>query len=208
MMAPRVAFTETLAADQTGAPGNALRVTPAAKSGDGRSSAMSVRVIFAGLGASRGIKSKRVGADAKAGRECCLGGQPGAVDSRKETEDSCWARDRSGRAQAWSEAEFLRGCVCAGASAQKLFWQRVQIIMEMSGASTLSIICFIANVSAFSCQHILFRGSAARLIRNDVAEITAKAKVLLEALPYIQDFSRNRLRREIRRKSFMDDPDP
>ena len=43
----------------TGAPGNAFFVNTAAKSGVGRSSAMSVSVILAGLGASAGVKSKR-----------------------------------------------------------------------------------------------------------------------------------------------------
>ena len=42
-----------------GAPGRALRVNMAAKSGVGRSSASSVSVILAGLGASRGMNSKR-----------------------------------------------------------------------------------------------------------------------------------------------------
>ncbi len=44
----------------TGAPGKALRVNIAAKSGVGWSSAMSVSVIFAGFGTSNGVKSKRV----------------------------------------------------------------------------------------------------------------------------------------------------
>jgi len=42
-----------------GAPGSALRVNMAAKSGVGRSRAMRVSVIFAGFGASRGMNSKR-----------------------------------------------------------------------------------------------------------------------------------------------------
>jgi len=41
----------------------------------------------------------------------------------------------------------------------------------------------------------------------NVAEVTAKAKSLLEALPYIQDFRGLHLRREIPWQ-FMDDPDP
>lgn len=56
----------------TGAPGNALRVKTAAKSGVGRSSARSVSVIFAGLGASRGVNSNRVVPTRKpAGRADC-----------------------------------------------------------------------------------------------------------------------------------------
>ncbi len=43
----------------TGAPGKAFLVKTAAKSGVGLSSAMSVSVILAGLGASAGVKSKR-----------------------------------------------------------------------------------------------------------------------------------------------------
>ena len=56
----------------TGAPGKALRVNIAAKAGVGCSSAISVSVIFAGLGASRGTKSKRAWPTRKpAGNAAC-----------------------------------------------------------------------------------------------------------------------------------------
>ena len=63
----------------TGAPGKAFRVKTAAKSGVGRSSAITVSVIFAGSGASRGVNSKRVEPDAEAGGQRGLAGEPGAV---------------------------------------------------------------------------------------------------------------------------------
>ena len=66
----------------TGAPGKALRVNTAAKSGVGRSSAISVSVIFAGFGASRGMKSKRARADAKAGGQRAWLGEPRAMGGR------------------------------------------------------------------------------------------------------------------------------
>jgi len=58
-----------------GAPGRALRVNMAAKSGVGRSSVMSVSVILAGLGASRGMNSKRAGSDAESSGELGLAGK-------------------------------------------------------------------------------------------------------------------------------------
>ena len=60
MIAPSVGSLRRLRPTRMGAPGNAFLVNIAAKSGVGRSRAMRVRVIFAGLGASRGTKSKRV----------------------------------------------------------------------------------------------------------------------------------------------------
>ena len=59
MMALRVGSPSRWRPTITGAPGKALRVKTAAKFGVGRSSAMRVSVIFAGLGASRGVKSNR-----------------------------------------------------------------------------------------------------------------------------------------------------
>ena len=84
-----------------GAPGKALRVNIAAKAGVGWSSAMSVSVIFAGLGASRGTKSNRVRPDAEAGGEGGLLGKPGAVGvAGGESEICAGHARRSARAAA------------------------------------------------------------------------------------------------------------
>jgi hypothetical protein len=57
----------------TGAPGKAFLVNIIAKFSVGRSSAMSVSVIFAGFGTSNGVKSKRVEPTRKpAGNEAWL----------------------------------------------------------------------------------------------------------------------------------------
>ena len=57
----------------TGAPGNAFRVNTAAKSGEGRSRAISVSVISAGFDTSRGVKPKRVVPTRKpAGNVACV----------------------------------------------------------------------------------------------------------------------------------------
>ena len=59
-----------------GAPGKALRVNTAAKSGVGRSSTISVSVISAGLGTSRGVNAKRVVPTRKpAGNRACVASQ-------------------------------------------------------------------------------------------------------------------------------------
>ena len=64
-----------------------MRVNIAAKSAVGRSSASSVSVIFAGFGASRGVKSKRVVPTRKpAGRAACV-----ASHAR------CWSREEKAR---------------------------------------------------------------------------------------------------------------
>src|SRR5688572_3234089 len=60
MIAPSVGSLSRLRPMITGAPGNALRVNIAANAVVGCSRAMSVRVIFAGFGASFGMNSKRV----------------------------------------------------------------------------------------------------------------------------------------------------
>ena len=60
----------------TGAPGMAFFVNNAAKSGEGSSRTMSVSVIFAGLGASQGVNSKRVVPTRKpAGSAACVASQ-------------------------------------------------------------------------------------------------------------------------------------
>ena len=58
-MAPSLGSARRLRPTITGAPGKAFLVKTAAKSGVGASRAMSVSVIFEGLGASLGTKSKR-----------------------------------------------------------------------------------------------------------------------------------------------------
>src|SRR5688572_9097704 len=71
-----------------GAPGKALRVNTAAKSGVGRSSASRVRVMRAGLGASAGVKANEAVPTRKpAGRGACVSSQ--ARCSACEAKVSC-----------------------------------------------------------------------------------------------------------------------
>jgi len=106
-----------------GAPGNAFFVNMRAKCGVARSSAISVSVIFAGFGASRGVKSKRVvptrnpagsaACDASHVRWAVRSGNVRFVLGTREE----W------QAAAWSEEDFLR-CHCErGATARgKSIW--------------------------------------------------------------------------------------
>ena len=71
---------------RTGAPGKAFRVKTAAKSGVGRSSAMRVSVISAGLGTSRGVKAKRVVPTRKpAGNPACVASQARCTGREEKT---------------------------------------------------------------------------------------------------------------------------
>ena len=66
----------------TGAPGNAFLVKTAAKSGDGRSSAIRVSVILAGFGASAGVKSNRAVPTRKPAGSCDCDASQARCDAR------------------------------------------------------------------------------------------------------------------------------
>jgi hypothetical protein len=124
----------------TGAPGNAFFVNIAAKSAVGFSSATSVSVIFAGFGASRGVKSKRVVPTRKpAGSAACVASHARCSERFAKTS---WVlgTPRTCGSVARSEAEF---------SWRKVF-PRVKIMMEINRASPLSIVRTSPIVSAVS----------------------------------------------------------
>ncbi|OQB89356.1 MAG: hypothetical protein BWX86_02485 [Verrucomicrobia bacterium ADurb.Bin122] len=106
-IAPSVGSESRARPTITGAPGNAFLVNTAAKSGVGLSSAMSVSVIFAGFGASRGTKSKRVVPTRNpAGKVACCASQLRCA-SREENERAVLGTvSRSERQRRASEADF------------------------------------------------------------------------------------------------------
>ena len=114
MMAPSAGALRRLRPTVIGAPGNAFLVNAAAKSGVGRSSAISVSVIFAGFGASRGTKSNRVVPTRKPAGSAAWVASHARCESRLGnvrlvlgTTKKCWAPARRARNFLWKCARHV-----------------------------------------------------------------------------------------------------
>ena len=166
----------------------------AAKSGSGLSSAIRVSVIFAGLGASTGVKSNRASHPESRG-------EFGLVASH--------ARCAALSANTICVLDMDRELWARGPGVKPNFSAARKIVVEMLGNAVLSIMSPLSTLVHATPSFLPPPADGAGPLSDsmNVAEVTAKAKVLLEALPYIQDFRGSTFVVKYG-GSFMDDPDP
>jgi hypothetical protein len=108
MIAPIARSARRVLPTMTGAPGKAFFVKTAAKSGEGRSSAISVSVIFAGFGASRGMNSNRVAPTRNpAGSAACFASQARWALRSENVSEVLDTEARSGVSTPRSEAKIF-----------------------------------------------------------------------------------------------------